>query len=155
MKFLIIDGDLLSSPEISASGKLIISYIRYVESYNKSAWGSCSYVASVLGLSENVVIDEINCLQKENIIIQDAQTLRFVLDERTIKVWRKLKPNENPSVPVPESDKEGPIKLLKTLEVQKELALQKGHIVEEFDGERLFMRTQEGSRYVILKGQSL
>lgn len=60
MKFLMIEGALLCNKNISAQGKVLISYLANLKKHGKSYYGGLDYLSDQLGIENYLLTKLIN-----------------------------------------------------------------------------------------------
>lgn len=77
MKFLMIDGSLLSNKELSSPAKLIIAYLHNLGKAGKSYFGGLDYLSDQLGLDNQLIAKVIHDGCQRGLLKQEADGLKL------------------------------------------------------------------------------
>lgn len=77
MKFLMIDGSLLSNKDLSSASKLIISYLNNLGKAGKSYFGGLDYLADQLGLDIQTLAKIIHDGCNRGLLKQESDGLKL------------------------------------------------------------------------------
>lgn len=73
MKFLLVDYELLSNPDLNTSEKLILAFMYGLHKQGKSYWGGLNWLADTFGTTKANIDLGLQTLLQKNLIYRDSE----------------------------------------------------------------------------------
>jgi len=85
--FLLIPESILKNVNLTATAKMVVSFIYHLSRAGKTFYGSADYLASALGLEPNNVLKALHGLAAAGVIYKNSAGYRCDLTEEQLELW--------------------------------------------------------------------
>ena len=87
MSFLMIPEGICQNINLTATAKMVLSYVKHLSSKGKTFYGSLDYLSNELGIEKKIAYKSLQGLEQAGLIYKNSQGYFCDMTEEEIALW--------------------------------------------------------------------